>query len=575
MFKPIRDQLPIEPHHDDIQELVPDVVREEESASVEPSKNEKNLGETKRRKSLPCFEPVEESFKPIQNVGETYDVSYYSSYVKENKDEAKAEYYSSFVEESFRNEGKRFGGLAVKSVSDECVYDGKDSGIYSKSTSLSVPGSEKTTKTAQDFYFADAERSKYRRISVTEPSSPAVENPFQDYSPSLPSPGSANEPEGRASDSKGIESDFSDAESEPDDELVSRIKKSKSFVDAKEDSQSKKLKNFNKCKARKSSASSTSSYDSSCRFHSRNSVEKFASENATPLKSHSLKKSTSFHPKSSTSRRVLDQKTNERRQHLQKSGRFSTFDRPSREKPSDVRKSSLGETEKFLDPRPAKRERAKSWNREPDNKGSLPPPEIDPDLYLYLLEVLTRKSRMELEEKNAEQEFFTKSLPRNHRSRFQKPIEENPSSEISRHLSSAMKCDKDCLKILKSVSKEKPEDEMSRSKCKTDYKETIIPRSEIEIVSTPPRTINTANYQSLHSCKIRQRLPERSNFPVNKSCFDQPEASLKKRSVSRERFKEEECVLRIEDGNLWIEICKAIQETESKNRKYKKTAYKT
>lgn len=582
MFKPIRDELPARSPAPDGLERVP-VEEEETDLFGKAFKNEK---ETKRRQSLPCFEPAEQEMttcKPVQNVGETYDVSYYSSYCKERKDFSKTEYYSGFPEESGLRSGeaKLFGGLAVKSVSDECVYEGKDSGIYSKSTSLSAACSDKTTKTSQDFYFGEVEPSKYRRISVTEPSSPA-ENPFLDYSPSLPSPGSVNEPEGRGSDPKGNgESDFSDAESEPDEETVTRMKKSKSFVDAKEDGvlQMKKFKS-SKSKTRKSSASSTSSYDSACRFHGKTSSEKFASEseNATPSKSRSLKKSGSClkkceNVKCEPRRR---QKTKERLDQSQKFGRFSTFDRPSRGKPSDVRKTSLGETETL---HPAQRERAKSWNREPDNKQSFPRSEIDPDLYLYLLEVLTRKSRKELEEeKDEEREFFTKSLPRNHRSRFQKQRhEESPSSEISRHLSSAMKCEKDCLKILKSVSKEKPEEEISRSKNKTDYNKEVvslgIPRSEIEIVSvsTPARNLT---YQPL-----KQRPQERKGFPLIKSSFEEPEPEpetyLKKRSASRERFKEEECVLRIEDGNLWIEICKAIQETESKNRKLKKNVYKT
>lgn len=563
MFKPIRS--PGSPQAGFEIDVLPEEKTDREREAL-PSRDRDSDSKRKRRSSLPCFEKTEQFSEPISaadaRISETYDVSYYSSDVQGKKEETKTDYYSCFSDGdpcADRGTAQLIPfGLKLKSASDECVYDTRDG--YAETISTSGILSDRI---AEKFYLDGTENSKYRRISVTEPSSPA-QGSLNDYSPCLPCPDSTDEI-GKVSTEKDLESDVSDMESESS-AVVSRIKKSKSFVVSRcgDDSgtgffQTKKTKTC-KLKIRKPSASCTSSSDEPCgRF-------KPQSENVTPSKKMRPSKKTCC-----SSAHRLD---NVRRQ---KPARFSTLDRLPRDK--HARQASVGEAEKPTEYRPVERERAKSWNRESDKKHAFPSSEIDPDVYLVLLEILTRRSRGMPEKSVPDPDLWSKSLPRNHKSRFQKHVE-NSSAEISRRL----KCDQDCLKILRSVSKEKPQEEVSRPKRQAENK-SIVSHSQVEIVATGPQT---------ESAKLRGKFSDRDAFlstpqqtylietakSKTEIFHEDQETSANKRSLSRDKFKtsnkaKEGCVLRIEDGNLWIEICKAIQETEAKDKKFKKTVYQT
>lgn len=130
----------------------------------------------------------------------------------------------------------------------------------------------------------------------------------------------------------------------------------------------------------------------------------------------------------------------------------------------------------------------------------------------------------------------TKSLPRNHK----------PHSAITRHLSDALRCEKDCLQILKAVSKEVEE-----------------PRASYSRSTNQPRYPKTAEIKKLKSAAGKG--PALALVPPPPRC-----QTLDRLEKKRDKLvAADECVLRIEDGNLWIEICKAVQETESRARKSK------
>lgn len=144
----------------------------------------------------------------------------------------------------------------------------------------------------------------------------------------------------------------------------------------------------------------------------------------------------------------------------------------------------------------------------------------------------TRKETCKcLMERSAIPPCGTKSLPRNHK----------PHSAITRHLSDAMRCEKDCLQILKAVSKEVDEASYSRR------------------TAEQPRYPKTAEIKKIKS--VAAKGPALALVPPPGRCI-----------ITDKRDQlvlGEECVLRIEDGDLWIEICKAVHETESRARKSK------
>lgn len=575
----------------------------------------------KRRKSLPsCCEKTQELAESISaadaRISETYDISYYSSEVKEP---TKSDCYSSLSERdaavigSSGTERVTLGrGLGVKSVSDECVYDKRDA--YAETTTTSGIFSDRSAEKSMDFYLYSTSPWQFnRRISVTEPSSPAKEGEgFVDYSPSIPSPGSTDET-ARTSAVQGLESDVSDTESES---AVARVKKSSSFlvprnVNVSVDSTQTKKPRGNKSKVRKPSASSTSSYDSYCRSRSFNKEFSKAAEpdkHGTPSgasRGVSSRSRSSSRRKSENVKLLHHQrglwdpdaasKTSDEGEGPRKYGKFSTVDRLTRVKPG-ARKSFADQPEpsptEFRPENLVIGPRAKSWNRETDKKkfGMLQPSEIDPDVYFYLLEILTRKS-LGVGGGHGTPEIWTKSLPRNHKSRWQKHTEKS-NSDISRRLNDAIKCEKDCLEILHSISKEKGEFcTRPKSKPAADHK---VPLSEMTMTGTG--NLTTGKMTTDSTSKSRQRCSEREAYtpplprtflietgaPNLKSSIFREDScfSSKKNSASREKLAscnktKEGCVLKIEDGNLWIEICKAIQETEAKNKKFKKSVYQT
>lgn len=137
----------------------------------------------------------------------------------------------------------------------------------------------------------------------------------------------------------------------------------------------------------------------------------------------------------------------------------------------------------------------------------------------------------------------TKSLPRNHR----------PHTAISRHLNDALRCEKDCLKILKAVSKEVPT--YSR---RGDSEESYF---EGRTSSLPKR--NKTRYPKTAEIKKLRSVGEPALALVPPPGRFQ---TIDRYDSKREK-PVDECVLRIEDGDLWIEICKAVQETEARVRK--------
>lgn len=514
------------------------------------SKNDKTIHEslrmskTKRRKSLPSFDEPKDSLESLSNIendnSKSYNISYYTSISKgKQSDTGSNEYYSSSLN-CGKSKGRKDEGEVTEVYPHKFVPDGYAYGVNKshKRRFDKLPTSVSTDSIKQDceYDIDQLNNTMPKRISVTEPSSPASAYTSKYAVAKVLKMKNEN-----------TESDLSETESECNSTpVVSKVRKSKSFTEQKSRKKNyepnviplrEKNPKGNKVKARKLSRSSTSSCDSFCPSQSlrRNTKLKVNNENTKPFKCETNSLNHRLKGACGCGEKLRDQKGRSREQARMNRDRSLSTD--NREMPSSSR--------------------------------------MNAEMYLHLLDVLLQKNHKERYPPQA----FTKSLPRNHKSK----CPERPARELSHQ------CSKDCLKVMKMTKPEGSPGNRSAPK-----------KSANEHMNFTPKKNNPDKFKDKKTCP--ESSSGRRSEPVRCSCSpytcynafcnqqgvkylkkpnihgvdkhknergEKLPANRTKESRTKNRPNDEECVITIEDEQLWIKICKAVEEVNFKEKNLK------